>query len=256
MSDFREWVLANLNSLVEELHENGYLILRGALTPEQVEGLLAGVKRAFEQPDDGYGPIIRVQMFERGEIFQDMIDHPGVIDFVEAILGPECHLCAQASARTSPGNTIGEWHVDDTVRFPLPAGVKLPPEIQMPCTSLNMIYYLVDVPKELGPTQFVPKSHRSGQEPDPYDPNPTWEGNGPIWAEGKAGDCVVYHHQTWHRGGPNTAGTRWTLHGSYGRRFIAQRFYPFINYRLPEEILARSSPRRKRLLGAHPRGDD
>ena len=253
---FEKWVAENLENLVAELHENGYLILRGALPPEQVERLREGVIRAFEEPDDGYGQIIRVQMFERGELFEEVIDQPGVIDLVEAILGPECHLCAQAAASTSPGNTIAEWHVDDAVRFPVPQGVKLPPEIPMPCTSLNMIYYLVDVPKELGPTQFVPKSHRSGYEPEPYDPNPTYEGNTQIWAEGKAGDLVVYHHQVWHRGGPNTAGRRLTLHASYGCRFIAQRFYPFINYRLPEEILARANPRRQRLLGVHPRGDD
>jgi ectoine hydroxylase-related dioxygenase (phytanoyl-CoA dioxygenase family) len=256
MAEFRQWVAEHLGELVAELHEQGYLVLRGALRPEQIEPLRRGVLAAFEEPDDAYGPLIRVQMFERGEIFEALIDQPGVIDFVEAILGGECHLCAMAAAKTSPGRTIAEWHVDDAVRFPLPEGVKLPPEIRMPCTSLNMIYYLVDVPKELGPTQFVPKSHRSAREPHPYDPAPSYEGNTPVWAVGKAGDVVVYHHQVWHRGGPNTLGERLTVHLSYGCRFIAQRFFPFINYHMPEEILARSDPRRRRLLGIHPRGDD
>lgn len=33
-----------------------------------------------------------------------------------------------------------------------------------------------------------------------------------------------------------------------------QRFYPFINYTMPQSIIDRANPRRKRLLGLHPRG--
>lgn len=254
--DFPTWVSENMAGLVDEFHERGYLILRKALPPEHLLELRAGVLRAFDEPDDGYGSIIRVQMFERAEMFERVIDQPGVIDLVETILGQDCHLTAQAAARTSPGNTISEWHVDDAVRFPLPADVKLPDNIRMPCTSVHMIYYLVDVPLELGPTQFVPRSHRSGREPPVDDPDPQYEGNSPVSAVGSAGDLVLYHHQTWHRGGPNSSRVRLTLHCAYGSRFIAQRFYPFINYRMPEEVLGRAGPRRKRLLGVHPRGDD
>lgn len=230
-------------------------MLRNVLDADQIEVLKQGVLAAFDEPDDGYGSIIRVQMFERDPIFEDMVDFPGVIDLLEAILGTNCHLCAQAAAKTSPGNTIGEWHVDDDVRFPLPSGYELPPEIPMPCTGVHLIYYLVDVPLELGPTQLVPGSHRSGFEPAPYE-EPSYKGQGPVSAVGRAGDLVFYHHAVWHRGGPNSAGTRVTLHAAYGSRFIAQRFYPFMNYRLPTEILERSSPRRRRLYGLHPRGDD
>lgn len=258
MPDFARKVPDNLNSLIAEFYENGYLILRSALSSKQIKQLHDGVLKAFDEPEDGYGPIIRVQMFERGVIFEEVIDQPGVIDLVEAILGDDCHLVAHAAALTSPTNTISEWHVDDTVRFPLPENVSLPPEIRMPCTGLNMIYYLVDVPEKLGPTQIVPKSHRSGRNPPPDAPYPIYEGNNPVSAVGNAGDVVVYHHQIWHRGGPNLIknGRRVTLHVSYGCRFIAQRFYPFINYKMPEDILLRANPHRKRLLGVHPRMDD
>jgi hypothetical protein len=40
----------------------------------------------------------------------------------------------------------------------------------------------------------------------------------------------------------------------YGRRFIAQRFYPFVNNRMPEAVLERAGPRRRRLFGLHPAG--
>jgi hypothetical protein len=37
----------------------------------------------------------------------------------------------------------------------------------------------------------------------------------------------------------------------FARRWVAQRFWPFVNYHLPEEVIARATPRRKRLLGFH-----
>jgi hypothetical protein len=63
----------------------------------------------------------------------------------------------------------------------------------------------------------------------------------------------MWHDQVWHRGAPNQTDdrVRWVQQAPYGRRFIAQRFYPFINYRMPEAILERANPRRKRLLGLH-----
>ena len=259
MSDFQKRVHDGMDELLAEFHREGFLMLRDVVPAERIEVLRVGVLRAFEEPDGIYGDIIRVQMFERGEEFEEMVDYPGVVDLVEAILGPDCHLCAQAAAKTRPGHIIGDWHVDDAVRFPLPDGVELPAEIPMPCTGVHMIFYLVDVPLELGPTQLVPGSHRSGREPaDPWDPTPTYKGRGPYSAVGRAGDLVFYHHQTWHRGGPNDCHERprLTLHHSYGSRFIAQRFYPFINYRMPEEVLERADPRRRRLLGVHPPGDD
>ncbi len=72
---------------------------------------------------------------------------------------------------------------------------------------------------------------------------------------------MMWHDQAWHRGAPISGPDpirpdrfRIVQQGAYGRRFIAQRFYPFVNYVMPPEILERANPRRKRLLGIHPRG--
>ncbi len=250
-----------LEEQVEQFHREGYLIVRGALSPAEVRALRAGVERAFAGPEDGYGPRIRVRMFERGPEFEALIDHPAAIDLVEALLGPDCHLIAENALKTGPGETVaGHFHADEMVRFPLPLGITLDPRVRVPCFNVNTNYYLCDVGEELGPTQFVPGSHRSGRNPGAEDcdahGSPVFEGRGAVSATGEAGDLVLWHDQLWHRGAPNrsAAGTRITQQAAYGRRFIAQRFYPFINYRMPEEILARANPRRQRLLGMHPRG--
>jgi ectoine hydroxylase-related dioxygenase (phytanoyl-CoA dioxygenase family) len=176
---------------------------------------------------------------------------------VEAILGSNCHLIANSALRTGPGDGISGWHADEEVRFPRPKGVPLDPRISVPCLVLNLNYYLCDVDEEVGPTQFIPGSHRSGRQPDAEDMgpdgNPVYEGRGVVSALGPAGTAVMWHDQTWHRGAKNRTKDRYryVLQAPYGRRWIAQRFYPFINFHMPEEILERANPRRKRLLGLH-----
>jgi hypothetical protein len=262
-----ENIMTLLEEQVAQFHRDGFLVVPGALSPEETATLRAGVERAFDRPNaeaEMYGAMMariwRPKMFEQGPEFEALVDNPGVIDLVEAILGEDCHLIANSALRTGPEETISSWHVDETVRFPRPADVPLDPRIPMPCFVINLNYYLCDVDAELGPTEFVPGSHRSGRQPGPADrdadDNPTYEGRGVVGTSAPAGTAVMWHDQTWHRGGLNRSQgrLRWVQQAPYGRRFIAQRFYPFLNYRMPEDILERANPRRRRLLGVHPLG--
>ena len=256
------------NEKLERFQRDGFLVVPGALSPEEAEVLRRGLEAAFSEEDAeaalyNMPRMWRPKMFERGPEFEAVIDHSGVAGpggMVEAILGSDCHLIANSALRTEPGAGISGWHVDEVVRFPRSKDVPLDPRIPMPTFVLNLNYYLCDVDEELGPTQFVPGSHRSGRNPTPEDRdsdgNPTYEGQSAFSALGPAGTCVMWNDQTWHRGAPNRSKDRirWVLQAPYGRRFIAQRFYPFIQYRLPEGLLERSNPRRQRLLGLHQRG--
>lgn len=251
-----------IESLLGRFHTEGYLVLPGALAPVEVARVLVAVERAFAEPStDGYGEAIRVRMFERGPEFEELIDHPAIAPVMEAILGQDCHLIAQNALMTGPGQSVASgFHADDVVRVPIPAGVALDPRIAMPCFVVNMNLYLCDVDEALGPTEAVPGSHRSGRQPGPEDMGPdgrpSYEGRRPMPLIGPAGTAVLWHDQVWHRGAPNRSAdrVRFVQQGSYGRRFVAQRFYPFVNYRLPDGILERATERRRRMLGLHPRG--
>jgi ectoine hydroxylase-related dioxygenase (phytanoyl-CoA dioxygenase family) len=246
---------AQLAEWVADFERDGFVVLRGLLAPEEIAAMREKVVQCFDEPDlaGSSSTIIRHQMFLRGPMFEDLLDRSPVIDFVEAILGDDCHMISMNAIYTRPGQGIDSWHVDEAVHFPRPAGVPLDPRIPAPCFIVQALYYLVDVDEPLGPTQFVPGSHRSGRKPDP---ELVYEGRGIHNVIAKAGDCTLQNGQSWHRGATNTTNDRARVvqQVSYGRRFIAQRLYPFVNFHMPEELLERSSPHRQRLLGVHPRG--
>jgi ectoine hydroxylase-related dioxygenase (phytanoyl-CoA dioxygenase family) len=194
-------------------------------------------------------------MFRRGPQFAAMLDRPPVVDLAEQILGDTCHVIANNTVYTEPGTGVDHWHVDETVLVPVPEGARLPEGMDMPCFVVTAMYYLTDVPMELGPTQIVPGSHRSGRLPPRSGDELVWDGRGYVSLLARAGDCVVLNGQTWHRGATNRSGHhRIVLQVSYGRRYISQRFWPFVNFSLPEDVWASAPPRRRRLLGEHPHG--
>jgi ectoine hydroxylase-related dioxygenase (phytanoyl-CoA dioxygenase family) len=196
-----------------------------------------------------------VRLFEKGMDFVHLLENEPVFSLAERIMGETMHIIAIQGHRMFQGNEITRWHSDEIYlqRPPnVPDDVDYPPILNV----INCHYYLTDVPEELGPTQVVPGSHRACRQPRPEDGNPPrWREQGPVSLTVKAGDCILYSNQMWHRGAPNqTDRTRYSIVPSYSRRFIAQRFWPFLNYHLSRDILDQCTPRQRELLGEHKRG--
>jgi len=243
--------------LLGRFHADGFLHIPGVFGADEVAALRAGIDEAFANPrwkGNLYGDFIAVRLFEIAPIFEQVLAREPIIGLVERILGADCHLIAQNAVRNAPGQAIDAWHVDETLYFPLGAGmVRHDPRLQMPVFVCTVQCPLTDIPSvEYGPSEYVPGSQYSGRGPG--EP-PVFEGRGPVQVLCRAGDIYLHNPQTWHRGMPNRSDrTRYLFQLSYGRRWIAQRFHPFITYRLPEGILDRGDERRRRVLGAHPKG--
>lgn len=163
-------VLLPTPEVLAQFNRDGFLIVPDVLTPAEVATYRTALERVFAVPNAdaelyGMPAIWRPKLFEHGPEFDSSIDHPGVAQFIDAVLGDDCHLIAHTGLKTSPGKVFGFWHQDDHCRFPIPDGLQLDPRIPMPTFTINMNYYLCDVDEELGPTQFIPGSHRAGRVP-------------------------------------------------------------------------------------------
>lgn len=248
----------------ETLRRDGFLVLPDVMTEPEVVALARAVERAFARPCAdaeafGMASSWRPRMFEQDQVFEPLIDREPVIGLIESLLGADCDLIAMNAMRTAAGDEISKWHADDEIRLPLPPGLALDAAIDSPCFVISVNYYLTDVDTESGGTEFVPGSHRAGRQPGSGDfdagGNPVFQGQGAVRATGRRGTAVRWNDQVWHRGGLNrTARTRLVQQVTYGRRFMAQRFYPFAAYALPPAVVAQAGPRRRRLLGLHGHG--
>lgn len=255
-----------LDTVLEDFYRNGVTIIRNVLSREECERIVARVDEIFTEPyftqmrnvkgdrHAGKDPIVVHRLFECDLMFRDLLVREPIISIAETVLGEHCHCIAQGCILNRKDLGINRFHVDDGIEFPIPPEMdRHDPRLQMPVLRMSVQIALTDQDDvKYGPSQFVPGSHYSGRQPsDPEDP--TFEGRGPTSLLMKAGDLYLLNGQTWHRGAPNqTNRVRYLFHQVYGQRFVAQRFWPYLNYRMPDYILEGADERLLRVLGKHP----
>jgi hypothetical protein len=209
--------------------------------------------RDWRPPEHSYVNKSINNVFNRSALFLQYLDRPGVIELAEALHGADCHVIGMTAWVTGPGRPAQRLHAD-WQPLVLPEEVMEDPRVQIPVYITTAHYYLDDITPDLGPTAFVPGSHRSGRPPGTEETN--WRGREEQTILCAAGDVVVFRSEVWHRGTANTSNReRYLLQVHYGQRMISQRFPPYLNrFQFDPEILARCSPRQRRLLGDHPQG--
>ena len=254
---------AEMAHKVEEFYREGWLHLGNVLTGPEVKILREGMIRKYRDKrlyEDEEGDHIRgvslMRMFEYHQSFRDLMVREPMASLAEAILGGDCHMMAMNALRTGQGEGITGWHVDMGPFFPCPDEIpRHDPRLRIPCYAFNALYPLTDIDSiENGSTQVVPGSHYSGRSPNRRE-EPEFEGRGPHSILAKAGDAYIFHNQLWHRGALNVSGRdRYIATVAYSQRFVAQRFYPFLNYRMPDHVLKGADDRLLRLLGKHAKG--
>lgn len=253
---------ATTERILDDFYRDGFVLIPGVLTPEEVEQLKAGIDHVADHPEiytpraNLYAPWIALRLFETNQLFRDLLVREPIISLAEAVLGPQCHLMAQNAVRNAPGTAIDRFHVDDELEFPCPPSMdRHDARYRLPVFRMTVQMMLTDCESvEYGPSQYVATSHYSGREPnDLFEPE--FEGRKPVSIFCKAGDIYLHNGQCWHRGGMNTSDrVRYLLQNAYCRRWVAQRFYPFLNYRMPDQVLEGADERLRRVLGEHPKG--
>ena len=247
---------AQIQEWVEQFHRDGYLFIPSVLTPDIIEELKADLDRVLaEHQDNGSGVIeLHTRMFEKSVANLRLFDLEPIVSFAEALIDGACHVIHNNSFRTPLGKGITTWHQDDSPHFLVTEG-EAPTNIKLPVLLFTANYYLTDVlEQKYGGTEVIPGSHLLGAGSPPVMEGTKWEEK-VVPCLGPAGSVVMFNNQVWHRGGPNNSDRiRYITQVSYARRLVGHKYYPFMNYQMPEQVYADANPRLKRLLGFLPSG--
>ncbi|MGQ0824161.1 MAG: phytanoyl-CoA dioxygenase family protein [Actinomycetota bacterium] len=226
---------------VEEVADQGYTIIEGAIEPDLVDALaddLRALERCCDvQPSpnsfEGHQTLRVYNLLAFGELYRRIPEHPSVLPVVDAVLDPGCLISSLSSIAILPGETAQPIHADDQL-IPLPK--------PHPPTVCNSMWALTDFTEANGATRLVPGSHLWDHSPNygqHYDS---------IAAEMPKGSVLIWHGSLWHGGGANTTNERRVgVAMNYCAGYIRQQENQQLG--LPLATVAEFSPRLRQLCG-------
>jgi ectoine hydroxylase-related dioxygenase (phytanoyl-CoA dioxygenase family) len=241
---------------VEQFHRDGFLFIPNVLPPDWCAELRTDLERAI--PERGTtSPQIDLceRMFELSQANLRLFDMEPIVSFAEALIDGPCHVIHNNSFRShTGGGGITGWHQDDSPHITVTEG-EPPTNIRLAVLLFTANYILTDAPSvEYGPMQVIPGSHLFGRRCPGSLEGTEWESR-IATTSGPAGSVTMFNNQVWHRGAPNVSDrTRYMAQVSYARRLVGHKYYPFMNYQMPEHVYRDANPRLKRLLGFLPHG--
>lgn len=240
-----------IKTWVETFHKQGFLFLKNILTSDHCAELREDLDRVLkDSPNkDNKGIQLHPRMFETSQANLRLFDLEPIVSFAEALVAQNCHVIHNNSFRTPLNGGLTTWHQDDPPHYVVTHG-EAPTNVQLPVLFFTCNYYLTDVTtREHGGTEAIPGSHLFGKTPPADLVGTEWEDQ-IQYNLGPAGSVVMFNNQVWHRGGPNLSDRiRYITQITYARRIIGHKYFPFMNYTMPEHVYRDADPRRKRLLG-------
>ena len=213
----------------EQFERDGFLVIRGALKPDEVEFYRDALDRVYaaEQADGRVAPGTSMHQLSAVANCPDaagLIDHPVTFPYVWSILGWNVHVYHSHldvhPQLPSQRPFRFEWHQD---------GGRQNREIETdprPRLSVKLAYWLSDV-SETGRGNFkvVPGSHLTNWISGPPRRDVVWpDPDGAIEVTANPGDVVAFDRRLWHARSDNySTYTRKAMFFGYTFRWIAMR---------------------------------
>jgi len=213
----------------KQFDEDGFLILRGVLTPDEVAHYAGALDRVYAEAEaagrlGADGSLHDLSAVTSCPDLAGLIDHPGGFPLVWSILGWNAHIY-HSHLDVHPPIKIEkpfrwEWHQD---------GGRQNREIETdprPRMSVKLAYWLSDVSETgRGNLQVIPGSHRTNWLPGPPKRTVEWPTpEGAIQVQVSPGDVVFFDRRIWHARSNNYSEvTRKVVFIGYTYRWIAIR---------------------------------
>jgi hypothetical protein len=197
---------ADVNEIVTSLQTDGVTLVENQLTDNQCQQALDGIEWGL-QNKSGPRPLQRQRTYEwfrEFPIFVELIEHPLVIQVAEACLGPDYHLICAEITRNGKDNhyleAVKNIHQDHCF---FPKQPNLLAEMQTRMYGFTAQWVILDIPPEMGPTEFISGSHAGGRQ---YT-NENASSHISFKNHFPKGSLVLYDHRVWHRGTDNRSET-------------------------------------------------
>jgi ectoine hydroxylase-related dioxygenase (phytanoyl-CoA dioxygenase family) len=208
----------------DQLDRDGYLVLENFMGEPLLSTLRERVAQLFQIEGERAGAEFKQEeqtgrlanLVDKGEVFEQVIALPEILEPISHILGPEFKL---SSLNVRSANPYSTWVQ------PLHADMGALPD-EKGYWVANTVWMLDDFTTENGAIRMIPGSQKWGRLPqdelaDPMAPHPE-----EVLLTGRAGTVVVMNAHMWHGGTANrTSAPRRALHGFYCRRDKPQQQY-------------------------------
>jgi hypothetical protein len=225
-----------------QLDDLGYLVLPDFVPATMLEEMRERVEALWAEEGDDAGTEFRLEpgtrrlanLVDKGDVFARMIAMPGILECIEAVIGPDYKLSSLNARSTNPHNPEAQpWHVD--------AGAIADERGYWVC---NTIWMLDDFTPDNGATRMIPRSHTWGRLPEAGNKDTLPDEQ---LVTGRAGSVVVMNTHMWHAGtGNRTDRCRRALHGFYTRGDKPQQQYQ--KALLRAQTIAALSPVQRKIL--------
>ena len=211
--DDRDWSLLAFGERVMQLEMEGYVVLPGLLTGDQVAQLKHQTAQLPTRAVD-YSPHQRgcpgVQF--HGGAVTELIANPPAVEFLEKVFGDDLILMSYDYARSEPGHPGVSFHTDGQPYGSTIFGAKHTCPVMV-----RVLYYLDDLTPEVSPFRVIPRSHLSMHS----DGNPYHRYGGhpeEVMVTAKTGSAVLINYKVFHGNYPNR--------GDRAREMLALAYRP------------------------------
>lgn len=227
------------------LDEDGCLLLEDFMGSQLLAALRQRVAELFDEEGDRAGAEFKQEpgsrrlanLVDKGEVFQQIIALPRLLDYVRHVLGPEIKLSSLNARTANPHSDYGQ---------PLHADMAAVADTQGYWVC-NTVWMLDDFTAANGALRLVPGSHRWRRLPQEALADPAAAHPQEVLVTGRAGSVVVMNAHLWHGGTANrTATPRTAVHAFYARRDKPQQQYQ--KQLLRPEVQRKLSPALRDLL--------